>query len=123
MSLTPLTVSRSGAPGPAPINHTLPKLRTAPGKDQCGEICPLSSYHLRRTHDFFALDPEPRPVHRTLQPPSLFSDSEHLPEPAPAFVADHRLEPGERLPQGSLPCRERQQSQPLVAFEEDRITP
>src|SRR5829696_4866770 len=123
MSLAPLTVSRSGAPGPAPINHTLPKLRTPPTKDHCGEICPLSPYHLQGGHDFFVLDPEPRPVHGALHPPSLLSDPEHLPEPATSLVADHRLEPGERLPQGLLPCRERQQRKPFVAFEEYRPTP
>src|SRR5215207_287389 len=123
MSLAPLTVSRSGAPGPAPINHTLPKLRTPPDKDHGGEICPLSPYHLQGGHDFFVLDPEPRPVHGALHPPSLLSDPEHLPEPATSLVANHRLEPGERLPQGLLPCRERQQRQPFVAFEEYRLTP
>src|SRR5215211_7700552 len=122
MSLAPLTVSRSGAPGPAPINHTLPKLRTPPGKDHCREICPLSPHHLQGGHDFFALDPESRPVHGALQPLTLLSDPEHLPEPAPALVADHRLEPGERFPERLLPGRERQQRQPLVAFEEDRPT-
>src|SRR5919112_3191306 len=64
MSLAPLTVSRSGAPGPAPINHTLLKLRTPPGEDHRGKIRPLSPHHLLRRHDFFALDPEPGPVHR-----------------------------------------------------------
>src|SRR5215203_5759025 len=123
MSLAPLTVSKSSAPGPAPINHTLPKLRTPPGKDHCGEICTLAPHHLQSGHDFFALDPQPRPVHRALQPPSFLSDPEHLPQPATALVADHRLEPGERLPQGLRPCRERQQRQPLVAFEEYRPTP
>src|SRR5918911_71786 len=63
MSLAPLTVNRSCAPGPAPINHTLLKLRTPPGKDHCGEICSLSPHHLQGGHDFFALDPEPGPVH------------------------------------------------------------
>src|SRR5918999_1253761 len=123
MSLAPLTVSRSGAPGPAPMNHTLPKLRTPPGKDHCGEICPFSSHHLQGGHDFFTLDPEPRPVHGALQPTALLSNPEHLPEPATTLVADHRLEPGERLPQRLLPCRERQQRQPFVAFEEYRPTP
>src|SRR5687768_12419633 len=123
MSLAPLTVSRSGAPGPAPINHTLPKLGTPPGKDDCGEIRPFSSHHLQGGHDFFALDPEPRPVDGALQPTSLFGDPEHPPEPASALVSDHRLEPGERLPEGLLPRRERQQRQPFVAFEEYRPTP
>src|SRR5918995_1542348 len=122
MSPAPLTVSRSSAPGPAPMNHTLPKLRTPPGKDHCGEICPFSPHHLQGGHDFFALDPEPGPVHGALQPTTLLSDPEHLPEPAAALVADYRLEPGERLPQRLLPCRERQQRQPFVAFEEYRST-
>src|SRR5215208_7056580 len=122
MSLAPLTVSRSGAPGPAPMNHTLLKLRTPPGKDHCGEICPFSPHHLQGGHDFFALDPEPGPVHGALQPTTLLSDPEHLPEPAAALVADYHLEPGERLPQRLLPCRERQQRQPFVAFEEYRST-
>src|SRR5918994_4048343 len=102
MSLAPLTVSRSGAPGPAPINHTLPKLGTPPGKDHCGEIRPFSSHHLQGRHDFFALDPEPRPVYGALQPISLLGDPEHLPEPATSLVADHCLETGERLPEGLL---------------------
>src|SRR5918995_6658145 len=118
MSLAPLTVSRSGAPGPAPINHTLPKLRTPPGKDHRREICPLSPHHLQCGHDLFPLDTEPGPVHGALQPPSLLSYPEHLPEPATALVADNRLEPGERLPESLLSRRERQQRQPLVAFEE-----
>src|SRR5215204_6939824 len=103
MSLAPLTVSRSGAPGPAPINHTLLKLRTPPAKDHGGQVSSLSSHHLERRHHLFALDPEPCPVHRALQPSPLFSDPEHLPEPAPTLVADHRLEPGQRLPQRLLP--------------------
>src|SRR5215213_1246070 len=123
MSLAPLTVSRSGAPGPAPMNHTLLNLRTPPGKDHCREICPFSPHHLQGGHDFFALDPEPGPVHGALQPTTLLSDPEHLPEPAAALVADYRLEPGERLPQRLLPCRERQQRQPFVGFEEYRSTP
>src|ERR671920_411243 len=123
MSLAPLTVSRSGAPGPAPINHTLPKLRTPPGKDHCREICPLSPHHLQGGHDFFALDPEPGPVHGAFQPTALLSDPEHLPRPATALGADHRLEPGKCLPQRLLPCRERQQRKPFVAFEEYRPTP
>src|SRR5687768_3312009 len=122
MSLAPLTVSRSGAPGPAPINHTLPKFRTPPGKDNRGEICPLSPHHLQRRHDFFALDPEPRPVHGALQTPSLLSNPQYLPESATSLVADHRLEPRKRLPERLLPRRERQQCQPLVAFEEYRPT-
>src|ERR671915_468313 len=92
MSLTPLTVSRSGAPGPAPINHTLPKLRTPPAKDHGGQVSSLSPHHLERRHHFFALDPEPCPVHRAVQPSPLFSDPEHLPEPAPTLVADHSLD-------------------------------
>src|SRR5215210_8864181 len=107
MSLAPLTVSRSGAPGPAPLNHTLPKLRTPPGKDHCGEICPFSPHHLQGGHDFFALDSEPGPVHGALQPTTLLSNPEHLPEPATPLVAGHRLEPGECLPQRFLPCCER----------------
>src|SRR5215211_6249286 len=123
MSLAPLTVSRSCAPGPAPINHTLLKLRTPPGKDHCGEICSLSPHHLQGGHDYFALDPEPGPVHGAFQSTALLSDPEHLPEPATALVADHRLEPGKCIPQRLLPCRERQQRQPFVAFEEYRLTP
>src|SRR5215210_723200 len=118
MSPAPRTVSRSGAPGPAPINHTLPKLRTPPGENYGGQIRPLAPDHLPRRHDFFAFDPEPGPVHGVLQPSSLLRDPEHLPEPAPALVADHRLEMGERLFQRLLPGRERQKRQPLVAFQE-----
>src|SRR5215210_4651545 len=117
MSLAPLTVSRSGAPGPAPINHTLPKLRAPSGEDNGRQVSPLQPYHLRRWHDFFALDPEPRPVYSPLQPPSPLRNPKHFPEPASAFVADHRLEPGERLPQGLLSRRERQERQPFVALE------
>src|SRR5215218_8055534 len=107
MSLAPLTVSRSGAPGPAPINHTLPKLRTPPGKDHGGEICTLPPQHLQSRHDLFALDPEPGTVHGALQPTALLSDPEHLPEPTTALVAHHCLEPGECLLQRLFPCRER----------------
>src|SRR5215218_5021028 len=84
-SLAPLTVSRSGAPGPAPINHTLPKLRTPICEDHGRQVRPLASYHLLRGHDFFALDPESRPVHGALQAPAPLRNPEHLPEPAPAF--------------------------------------
>ena len=105
------------------MNHTLPKLGTPPGKDHGGEIRPFPSHHLQGRHDFFALDPEPCPVYGALQPPSLLGDPEHLPEPATALVADDRLETGERLPEGLLPGRERQQRQPFVAFEEYRPTP
>src|SRR5215217_5700104 len=82
----------------SPMNHTLPELRTLPGKDHRGEIRPLSTHHLQGGHDFFALDTVPGPVHGTLQPTALLSGPEHLPEPATALVADHRLEPGECLP-------------------------
>src|SRR5215212_5595583 len=123
MSPAPLTVSRSGAPGPAPINHTLANLRTPICKDHSGQVSTLPPYHLLRGHDFFAFDPEPRPVHSPLQPPTFLRDPEHFREPAPPFVADHRLEPGERFPQGFLSRRERQQCQPFVAFQEDRIAP
>src|SRR5918999_4680861 len=77
MSLVPLTVNRSGAPGPAPINHTLPKLGTPPGKDHGGEIRPFSSHHLQGRRDFFTLDPKPRPVYGILQPTSLLGDPEY----------------------------------------------
>src|SRR5919199_1236537 len=63
MSLAPLIVSRSGAPGPAPINHTLAKLRTSHREDNGRQVGPFAPDHLERRHDFFALDPEPRPVH------------------------------------------------------------
>src|ERR687897_678208 len=86
MSLAPLTVSRSGAPGPAPINHTLPKLRTPPAKDHGGQVSSLSPHHLERRHHLFALDPEPCPVHRAVQPSPLFSDPEYLPTPRSQFL-------------------------------------
>src|SRR5829696_3905552 len=97
MSLAPRTVRRSGAPGPAPINHTLLKLRTPPGENNGGQVSPLTSYHLPRRYDLLALDPEPGPIYSVLQPSTLLRDPEHLPEPAPALVADYRLVPGERL--------------------------
>src|SRR5215217_3414497 len=85
MCLAPRTVRRSGAPGPAPINHTLPKLRSPPGEDNGGQIGPLATYHLSRRHDLFALDPEPGPVHGVLQPSTFLRNPEYLPEPAPAL--------------------------------------
>src|SRR5215212_1067767 len=94
MSPAPLTVRRSGAPGPAPINHTLANLRTPIGEDHGRQVRPLPTYHLLRGQNFFAFDPQPRPVHGPFQPPAFLRDPEHLPEPAPSFVADYRLEPG-----------------------------
>src|SRR5215210_84934 len=123
MSPAPLTVSRSGAPGPAPINHTLPNLGTPVCEDHGRQVRPLPPYHLLRGHDFFPFDPQSRSVHGPFQPSALLRDPEHLPDPAPTLVADHRLEPGERLPQGLLTRRERQQRQPFVAFQEDGVTP
>src|SRR5215211_8581009 len=89
MSPAPLTVSRSGAPGPAPINHTLANLRTPIGEDHGRQVRPLPPHHLLCGHDFFACDPQPSPVHGPFQPPAFLRDPEHLPEPAPSFVADY----------------------------------
>src|SRR5215217_9420047 len=121
MSLLPLIVKRSGAPGPAPINHTLPKPRTST-KNHGRQIHPLPPEHLPRRHDFLTLDPEPRTVHGALQPTLLLSDPQHLREPAPTLVANDRLEACERLPQRPFSRRERQQREPSVAFEENRPT-
>src|ERR671916_477208 len=88
MSLTPLTVNRSGAPGPAPMNHTLPKMRPPPGEDNRRKISPLAPYHLGRREHFLSPDPQTSPVHRALQPPRLVRSVEHLPESAPPLVAD-----------------------------------
>src|SRR5215213_11616356 len=74
MSLLPLRVSKSGAPGPAPINHTLPKPGAPSGKDHGGQICPLPADHLPRRRDFLTVDAEPGTVYGALQPPLLLSD-------------------------------------------------
>src|ERR687894_1796625 len=116
MSLLPLRVSRSGAPGPAPINQTLPK----PGSFLCKyhgrQVRSLLADHLARGHDLLASDAEPGTIHGMLQPSLLPRDPQHLSEPAPTLVAHDGLEPGERLPQRLLPGRKGQQSQPTVAL-------
>src|SRR5215208_6620704 len=114
MSLLPLRVSRSGAPGPAPINHTLPKPGASSGKDHGGQIRPPPADHLTGRRDFLAVNAEPGAVHGVLQPPLLPRDPQHFPEPASALVADDRVEPRERLPQRLFPGREGQQREPSV---------
>src|SRR5215203_1752184 len=118
MSPAPLTVNRSGAPGPAPINQTLAKPETSSGEDNSRQIRSLTTDHLPRGHYFLAFDPEPGTVHGVFDPPP--GNPEHLPKPASALVANHRLEPGERLPERLFPGRERQERQPLVALEQNR---
>src|SRR3712207_8262396 len=46
MSLAPRMVSRSGAPGPAPINHTLPKLPPLLLEVYRREVRRLPAHHL-----------------------------------------------------------------------------
>src|ERR687898_3351154 len=112
MSLLPLRVSRSGAPGPAPINHTLPKPGASSGKDHGGQIRSLPADHLTGRRDFLAVDAEPGAVHGALQPLLLLRDPQHFPEPASALVTHDRVEPRERLPQRLFPGREGQQREP-----------
>src|SRR5918912_32050 len=70
MSLAPRMVRRSGAPGPAPINHTLPKLPPPPREGDRGEVRRLSfsSRDLGGPEHLLALDPEPRAVDGVAQP-------------------------------------------------------
>src|SRR5919107_5789317 len=112
MSLLPLRVRRSGAPGPAPMNQTLPKPRASSGEYHGGQIRPLPADHLAGRRDFLALYAEPGAVHGALQPPLLLRDPQHFPEPASALVTHDRVEPRERLPQRLFPGREGQQREP-----------
>src|ERR687889_1777650 len=112
ISLLPLRVSRSGAPGPAPMNQTLPKPGPPSGKDHGGQIRPLPADHLPGRRDLLALDAKPGAVDGVLQAPLPLRDPQHFSQPAPALVAHDRLEPRERLPERLLPCREGQQSEP-----------
>src|ERR687898_1808302 len=111
ISLLPLRVSRSGAPGPAPMNQTLPK-RGASDEYHGGQISPLPADHLPGRRDFLTVDAEPGAVHGALQPPLLLRDPQHFPEPASALVTHDRVEPRERLPQRLFPGREGQQREP-----------
>src|ERR687894_2207787 len=103
MSLAPRMVSRSGAPGPAPINHTLAKLPPLLREGDRREVRRLPARHLGGLEHLLALDPQPRAVDRVLQPPGLLRDPQHLCHPAPALVADHRLEAQQSLPERLLP--------------------
>src|SRR5918998_5617747 len=105
MSLAPRMVSRSGAPGPAPINHTLPKLPPLLGEGYRREVRRLPAHHLGGLEHLLALDPQARAVDGALQPPGLLGDPQHLCHAAPALVTDHRLEAPQSLPQGFLPRR------------------
>src|SRR5215210_7288568 len=80
MSPAPLTVNRSGAPGPAPTNQTLPKPKAPSGEDNSRQIRPLTPYHLPRGHYFLTLDPEPGTIHGVFDP--TLRNPEHLPKPA-----------------------------------------
>src|SRR3712207_4712693 len=98
MSLAPRMVSRSGAPGPAPINHTLPKLPPLLREGYRREVRRLPTHNLGRLEHLLARDTQPRTVDCVLQPPGLLCNPQHLRHAAPTLVADHRLEARERLP-------------------------
>src|SRR4028118_2270094 len=61
-SLPPRIVNRSGEPGPAPINQTLPMSLHLSAKDDRRQVRPLAPGHLGRRDYFFARDPEPPPA-------------------------------------------------------------
>src|SRR4028119_710525 len=88
MSFAPRIVSRSGEPGPAPINQTLPKPFRLSGKDDRRQVRPLPPVHPGRRDDFFAGDPEPGPVARAPRPPRPLRRGEHLRHPVSALVTD-----------------------------------
>src|ERR1044072_9535265 len=71
MILLPLSVRRSGAPGPAPMNQTLPTPGSSSGKYYGGQIRPLPADHLPGRRDFLAVDAKPGAVHGVIQPPLL----------------------------------------------------
>src|SRR5919199_6835973 len=123
MSLAPRMVSRSGAPGPAPINHTLPKLPSPLREGDRREIRRLPARHLGRLEYLLTLDPESRAVDGVIEPPCLLPDPQHLSHPAPPLVADHRLEAEQSLPEGLLSRRERQEREPLVPLEQHHAAP
>src|SRR4028118_2295842 len=97
-SLPPRIVNRSGEPGPAPINQTLPMSLHLSAKDDRRQVRPLAPGHLGRRAYFFPRDTEPRAVDRAPEPPGLLSHPEHLGHPTPALVADDGLEGRQRLP-------------------------
>src|SRR3712207_7278133 len=92
MSRAPRTVSRSGAPGPAPMNQTLPKLAAPPREDEGREIRALAPHYLGGPGHLFPLHTQPRAVDGLFEPPALGGDLQHLPKPAPALVAHDGLE-------------------------------
>src|SRR5919112_5845422 len=67
ISLLPLRVRRSGAPGPAPMNQTLPKPGPSSCKDHGGQVRPIPADHLSCGRDLLTLDAEPGTVHGVLQ--------------------------------------------------------
>ena len=109
-----------GAPGPAPINHTLPKPGVSSGKDHGGQIRPLPPDHLHAR----ARLPRPRcrAWRRTRRPPAA------PPPPRPAAPPRAGSRPCSRRPSRTprappsrlFPGRERQQREPPVAFEQHR---
>src|SRR4028118_134982 len=62
MSLAPRIVTRSGEPGPAPINQTLPKPFRLSGKDDRRQVRPLPPVHPGRRDAFLAGEPAPGPL-------------------------------------------------------------
>src|SRR3712207_2795934 len=74
MSLAARMVSRSGAPGPAPINQTLPKLPPPLREEDLREVRRLPPLDLGGIEPLLALDPEPRAVDGVPQPARLPGD-------------------------------------------------
>src|SRR5918999_63806 len=88
MSLAPRIVSRSGAPGPAPMNQTLPKLPSPLRESDRREVRRLPTRHLGGVEDLLVLGPQPRAIDCVPEPSGLLSRPQHLRKAATALVAD-----------------------------------